>query len=276
MSAAAKTSEVPLLELRDVSKSFGVVHSLRSINFAVRPGEVMGLLGDNGAGKSTLIKILAGVHKPTSGTLALDGQPFVMRSPRDAMRRGISVVYQDLAIIPMLSIYRNFFLGREEDVSLKLPGVMIMNKGKAKRIAKGALESLGIHISDVDLTVANLSGGERQSIAIARAVHFESRLLILDEPTAALSLKETAKVLAYVREAQRKGVSVVFITHNIEHAYSVCDRFTVLFHGRVADVVERSSATTGDLINLINRGTRAGGALGIANQKNGRMGHDQS
>ncbi len=253
----------PLLELRDVSKSFGVVHSLRSINFGIRPGEVMGLLGDNGAGKSTLIKVLAGVHRPTSGTLAWSGQPFALDSPRDAMKRGISVVYQDLAIIPMLSIYRNFFLGREEDVSFKLPGLMLMQRAKARRIAKGALEALGIHISDVDLTVANLSGGERQSIAIARAVHFESQVLILDEPTAALSLKETAKVLAYVREARRKGVSVVFITHNIEHAYSVCDRFTVLFHGRVAEVADKDTVTTAELINLINRGTRAGGPRGI-------------
>jgi simple sugar transport system ATP-binding protein len=260
---AATATVTPLLELRDVSKSFGVVHSLRSINLDIRSGEVLGLLGDNGAGKSTLIKVLAGVHKPTSGTLAWLGQPLTLESPRDAMGRGISVVYQDLAIIPMLSIYRNFFLGREEDVSIKLPGMMLMQKGKAKSIAKGALEQLGIHISDVEATVANLSGGERQSIAIARAVHFESRLLILDEPTAALSLKETAKVLAYVREAQRKGVAVVFITHNIEHAYSVCDRFAVLFHGRVAEVAEKRSVTTGELINLINRGARAGGPLGI-------------
>jgi simple sugar transport system ATP-binding protein len=155
---AATATVAPLLELRDVSKSFGVVHSLRSINLDIRPGEVLGLLGDNGAGKSTLIKVLAGVHKPTSGTLAWQGQPITLESPRDAMGRGISVVYQDLAIIPMLSIYRNFFLGREEDVSIKLPGMMLMQKGKAKSIAKGALEQLGIHISDVEATVANLSG----------------------------------------------------------------------------------------------------------------------
>jgi simple sugar transport system ATP-binding protein len=256
VSTSANAITAPLLELRDVSKSFGVVHSPRSVNLDIRPAEVLGLLGDNGAGKSTLIKLLAGVHKPTSGTVVWRGEPITLESPREAMGRGISVVYQDLAIIPMLSIYRNFFLGREEDISIKLPGLMLMQKGKAKAIAKGALQQLGIHISDVEATVANLSGGERQSIAIGRAVHFESRLLILDEPTAALSLKETAKVLAYVREAQRKGVSVVFITHNIEHAYSVCDRFAVLFHGRFAEVADKQSVTTGELINLIDRGTR--------------------
>jgi simple sugar transport system ATP-binding protein len=183
------TNATPLLALKNISKSFGSVHSLRSIDLDIRAGEVLGLLGDNGAGKSTLIKILAGVHKPTGGTMSWEGRDFQLASPREAMARGISVVYQDLGIIPMLSIYRNFFLGREEDIALKLPGLMLLRKRKAKEIARGSLQKLGIHIDDVALTVANLSGGERQSIAIARAVHFQSRLLILDEPTAALSLR---------------------------------------------------------------------------------------
>jgi simple sugar transport system ATP-binding protein len=157
MSAAATT--VPLLELRDVSKSFGQVHSLQSVSLGIRPGEVLGLLGDNGAGKSTLIKMLAGVYRPTSGSLAWEGADLTLDSPREAMGRGISVVYQDLAIIPMLSIHRHFFLGREEDVSIRLPGVMLMQKRKAKSIAKGALQALGIHIADVEATVANLWGG---------------------------------------------------------------------------------------------------------------------
>ena len=247
----------PLLSMRGVSKSFGNVHSLRAISLDVRPGEVLGLLGDNGAGKSTLIKILAGYHQPTSGRIAWEGEDVVLGSPRDAMARGISVVYQDLAIIPLLSIYRNFFLGREADVSIRLPGCLILQKRKARRIAQEALSALGIHIDDVDATVARLSGGERQSIAIARAVHFESKLLILDEPTAALSLKETGKVLTYVREARRKGVAVILITHNIGHAYDVCDRFAVLFHGRVAEIADRDSVTVDELANLINTGNRA-------------------
>jgi len=250
------TDQVPLLELRDISKSFGRVHSLRGVNFDIRAGEVLGLLGDNGAGKSTLIKILAGVHQPTGGELRWNGEPISLPSPRDAMAQGISVVYQDLGIIPLLSIYRNFFLGREESVAMKLPGMLILRKAQMREIARRSLAQLGIHLDDVDLTVAKLSGGERQSIAIARAVHFQSKLLILDEPTAALSLKETAKVLSYVREAKRQRVSVVLITHNIQHAFDVCDRFAVIFHGRVAEVAEKGDVSVQDLANLINTGTR--------------------
>jgi simple sugar transport system ATP-binding protein len=247
---------MPLLELSEISKSFGRVQSLRTVNMDIRPGEVLGLLGDNGAGKSTLIKILAGVHQPTSGTLKWNGEAITLGSPRAAMARGISVVYQDLGIIPLLSIYRNFFLGREEDVSIKLPGLLVLRKNQMREIARRALNQLGIHIEDVDLTVARLSGGERQSIAIARAVHFQSKLLILDEPTAALSLKETAKVLSYVREAKRQGVAVVLITHNIAHAYDVCDRFSVIYHGSVAEITEREEVSIDQLANLINTGSR--------------------
>jgi simple sugar transport system ATP-binding protein len=249
-------SPAPLLRLVGISKSFGRVHSLRAIDLDIRAGEVLGLLGDNGAGKSTLIKILAGVHQPTGGALEWNGEPIAIASPREAMARGISVVYQDLGIIPLLSIYRNFFLGREEEVSRRLPGLLVLKKDQMRRIARQALNQLGIAIDDVDLTVARLSGGERQSIAIARAVHFQSKLLILDEPTAALSLKETAKVLSYVRQARSQGVAVVLVTHNIAHAHEVCDRFAVLFHGRVAEITGRDDVTTGQLANLINTGSR--------------------
>jgi len=252
MSVEAK----PLLQLEGISKSFGRVNSLRDISLDICPGEVLGLLGDNGAGKSTLIKILAGVHQPTSGTLRWNGESISIENPRQAMARGISVVYQDLGIIPLLSIYRNFFLGREEDVAVKLPGFMWLRKNKMRGVARQALKQLGIHIDDVDLTVARLSGGERQSIAIARAVYFQSKLLILDEPTAALSLKETAKVLSYVREARKNGVAVVFITHNIAHAHEVCDRYAVIYHGRVAEITDANKVTTDELANLINTGTR--------------------
>ncbi|WP_064694831.1 ATP-binding cassette domain-containing protein [Rhizobium aegyptiacum] len=258
-----KDSFSPLLELKEITKSFGRVHSLRGINMDVKPGEVLGLLGDNGAGKSTLIKVFAGVHQPTSGQIIWQGQQTSLESPRAAMAKGISVVYQDLGIIPLLSIYRNFFLGREEEVSVKLPGLMLLKKRQMREIARKSLSQLGIHITDVDLTVARLSGGERQSIAIARAVHFQSKLLILDEPTAALSLKETAKVLAYIQEAKRQGVSVVFITHNISHAYEVCDRFTVLYHGKVAETTSREDVSEQDLANLINTGTRASRRLAV-------------
>jgi simple sugar transport system ATP-binding protein len=251
----------PLLSLQQVSKSFGSLKSLQEVNLDIGRGEVIGLLGDNGAGKSTLIKILAGVHTPTSGRIMWEGKPFTAASPRDAMARGISVVYQDLAIIPLLSIYRNFFLGREEAVSRKLLGVYFIRRREARRIAAQALGELGIHIKNVDATVARLSGGERQSISIARAVHFESQLLILDEPTAALSLKETAKVLAYVRQARSKGVSVILITHNIQHARDVCDRFVVLYHGRIAEVAARDAVSREELAELINTGRRGSGRV---------------
>ncbi len=245
-----------LLSLAGVSKSFGRVNSLRDVNMDVNSGEVLGLLGDNGAGKSTLIKILAGVHQPTTGDILWEGEKTKLDNPRAAMNHGISVVYQDLGIIPLLSIWRNFFLGREDAVSRKLPGHYQLRISHMRDVARQALQNLGIHIDDVDLTVAKLSGGERQSIAIARAVHFLSKLLILDEPTAALSLKETAKVLAYVREARNQGVAVVLITHNIAHAYEVCDRFTVLFHGTVVETMAKENVTENELANLINTGSR--------------------
>ena len=246
----------PILELRNVDKSFGRVHALRGINFEVRPGEVIGLLGDNGAGKSTLIKVLVGVHQPNSGEILCDGKTTSIDSPREAMARGISVVYQDLAIIPLLAVWRNFFLGREENVSRRLPFHYRLKAREMRREARDALHDLGIHIDDVELTVAKLSGGEQQSIAIARAVYFDSRVLILDEPTAALSLKETAKVLSYIDQARSKGVAVVFITHNINQALQVCDRYTVLFHGAVAETVDRGDVTEEELASLINAGTR--------------------
>ena len=253
----------PILELRGVDKSFGRVHALRGIDFEVRPGEVLGLLGDNGAGKSTLIKVLVGVHRPNSGEILCDGEPIVLGSPRDAMARGISVVYQDLGIIPLLTIWRNFFLGREERVSYRLPFHYRLKAREMRRVAREALQDLGIEIHDVELTVAKLSGGEKQSIAIARAVHFENRVLILDEPTAALSLKETAKVLGYIDQARQKGVAVVFITHNISQALEVCDRYTVLFHGAVAETVHRGDVTEEELASLINTGTREMQRIGI-------------
>ena len=166
---------VPILELRDVDKSFGRVHALRGIDFEVRPGEVLGLLGDNGAGKSTLIKVLVGVHKPNSGEIFCDGKPVTLGSPRDAMARGISVVYQDLGIIPLLTIWRNFFLGCEERVSRRLPFHYRLKAREMQRVAREALNDLGIEIHDVELTVAKLSGGEKQSIAIARRLLREPR-----------------------------------------------------------------------------------------------------
>ena len=249
---------LPRLSVRDVSKSFGPVKALTDVSFDVMPGQVVGLLGDNGAGKSTLIKTLCGVYRPDAGGFVWEGNEIRFDSPRHAMATGISVVYQDLAVIPILSIYRNIFLGRESEVCRKVAGVSFMRKQQAKEIAAEALTGLGIHVPNVESPVAVLSGGERQSISLARAVHFQHKLLILDEPTAALSLRETAKVLGYVDEARRKGVSVIIITHNLSHAWQVSDKFVVLYHGGVADTVRRDEVDLDDLADLINTGRRNG------------------
>ena len=190
-----------LLQLSNVTKSFGAVEALVDVSFSVNSGEVVALLGDNGAGKSTLIKILSGVHKHDNGKIRWQGNDIVIKSPAHARQIGFSVVYQDLAVVPLISIYRNFFLGKEELICKKILGVSFIRNNYAKNIARNALKQLGIEIENVESNVGVLSGGERQSISIARAVYFQSKLLILDEPTAALSLKETAKVLSYVQDA---------------------------------------------------------------------------
>ena len=256
----------PRLSIRGLTKAFGNVKALTDVSFDVMPGEVVGLLGDNGAGKSTLIKTLCGVHQPDSGGFLWEGSEVEVDSPRHAMAMGISVVYQDLAIIPILSIYRNIFLGREAEVCNKVAGISFMRKQKAKEIAAQALSALGIHVPDVERPVAVLSGGERQSISLARAVHFQHKLLILDEPTAALSLNETAKVLGYVDSARRQGVSVIIITHNLSHAWQVSDRFVVLFHGGVAEIVRRDEIELDDLASLITSGRRNAGQGGTPTQ----------
>ena len=204
-----------------------------------------------------MIKVLVGVYRPNSGEIYCNGEIISLGSPRDAMAKGISVVYQDLGIIPLLSVWRKFyFLGREKDVSYRLPFHYRLKASEMRRVAREALYDLGIQIDDVELTVAKLSGGGKQSIAIARAAYFENRVLILDEPTAALSLKETAKVLNYINQARRKNVAVVFITHNISQALEVCNRYTALYHGAVAETVRRGEVTEEELASLINTGTR--------------------
>ena len=246
----------PRMRLEGISKRWGSMKALDDVSFGIHTQEVIGLLGDNGAGKSTLIKMLSGVYTPTAGQLYWEERPVNLNNPRKAMEHGISVVFQDLAIVPMLSIYRNFFLGREEACSKGLGPLKIMSKKRARNMARDALENVGIRIRDVDVPVSTLSGGERQSISIARAIHFRSKLLILDEPTAALSLIETDKVLRYMDEARKTGVSVILITHNIDHAWQVADRFVVLFHGKVAEVAAKGEITRQELANTINTGSR--------------------
>jgi simple sugar transport system ATP-binding protein len=248
-----------LVEAYGLSKRFGPVQALRNVDFRVGKAEVVGLLGDNGAGKSTLIKILNGLYPPDTGRILWEGRPVRLRSPRDAQALGISVVYQDLAVVDLMNIHRNMFLGREEEVCLRLGPFHLFRPRRAKELAERVLRDIGIRVRDTDEAVLNLSGGERQSVAIARAVHFSARLLILDEPTSQLSLKETAKVLRDIEEARARGLSVVFITHNVRHVFPVADRFTVLSHGESIGEFLRGEVTEDHIAELIVRGRKARG-----------------
>jgi simple sugar transport system ATP-binding protein len=223
-------SSSPLMELRRVSKFFGTVRALRDVSVIVNPGEVHCLLGDNGAGKSTLIKILSGVHRPDEGEILLDGAEVTFTSPRDALNRGIATVFQDLATLPLMSVARNFFIGREPTVGRTV--LRRLDWRRMNRVAVDELANMGIEIRDPGQAVGTLSGGERQSLAIARAVYFGARVLILDEPTSALGVHQASVVLRLIARARNQGLGVVFITHNIQHAFPVGDRFTILNRGR--------------------------------------------
>ena len=222
-----------LVDMRGITVSFGgSIIALRDVDFHVRAGEVVALLGDNGAGKSTLIKVLSGVQRPQSGSIWFSSEQVTLSSPQHARCLGVETVYQDLALIPLMSVARNFFLGREP--LRRLGPLRLLDHVGMDRLACEALAGVGIDISDPSQPVGRLSGGERQSIAIARAMHFGSRILVLDEPTSALSIGETRKVLGYARAARDRGLGVVFITHNLHHVFEVADRIAVLFHGRNA------------------------------------------
>ncbi|HAN24129.1 MAG: sugar ABC transporter ATP-binding protein [Microbacterium sp.] len=257
-AAAENAHELPTgvqaaLELKKVGKTFGSVIALRDISLRVDPGTVTCVLGDNGAGKSTLIKILSGVHKPSSGSVTLDGEPVEFSSPRDALGRGIATVFQDLATVPLMSIWRNFFLGNEPVSGPKALGLLSVKN--AKDVTKSALKQMGIDLRDTDQPIGTLSGGERQAVAIARAVHFGAKVLILDEPTSALGVRQSGIVLKYILAARDRGVAVVFITHNPHHAFMVGDRFYLLNRGRLLAEFERGKVQLEELIQAM-----AGGA----------------
>ncbi len=231
-------SDLPLIEVRDLRKKFGHVIALAGVSLRVHAGEVLCLLGDNGAGKSTLIKALSGVHKPTEGEFLVEGKSIAFASPRDALDAGIATVYQDLAMIPLMSITRNFFMGREP-----VKGVWPFNRVDFRScddIVHDEMRRIGIDVRDPTQAVGTLSGGEQQRVAIARAVYFGAKVLILDEPTSALGVAQTSMVLKYINQVKAKGLGVIFITHNVRHAYAVGDRFTVLNRGRtIADAAKR-------------------------------------
>ena len=220
----------PLIEARDIGKRYGNIVALSGVSTQVNARQVTCVLGDNGAGKSSLIKILAGAQDYDSGQLLVDGQLVHFGSPRDALDRGIATVYQDLAVVPMMPVWRNFFLGSEPTVG-NGPFARLTSR-QMKETTRAELADMGINLRDVDQPIGTLSGGERQCVAIARAVHFGARVLILDEPTAALGVKQTGVVLRYIAAARDRGLGVVFITHNPHHAYPIGDRFLLLRRGR--------------------------------------------
>jgi simple sugar transport system ATP-binding protein len=245
-------NSTPLIEVQSISKYFGHVIALQDISMGVGAGEVMCLLGDNGAGKSTLIKILSGVHAPDEGRMLVEGEEIRFNSPRDALDRGIATVYQDLATIPLMSISRNFFLGREPT---KGAGPFKrFDATTADRVTREELQRIGIDIRDTSQPVGTLSGGERQSVAIARAVHFGAKVLILDEPTSALGVKEAGMVLRYIAQARDRNLGVIFITHNVHHAYPVGDRFTILNRGRSYGIFEKGEVSREEVVTMMAGG----------------------
>jgi simple sugar transport system ATP-binding protein len=233
------------LELKGVTKQFGSVIAMTDVSMEVTAGTVTCVLGDNGAGKSTLIKILSGVHKATAGEFLMDGQPVDFGSPREAIGKGIATVYQDLATIPMMSVWRNFFLGNE--ITVGWGPFRMLNIKKMKALSKQQLFEMGIDLRDTDQPIGTLSGGERQAVAIARAVYFGAKVLILDEPTSALGVRQSGIVLKYVLSAKERGVAVVFITHNPHHAFLVGDRFYLLNRGKMINEFQRKTVKLDEL-----------------------------
>lgn len=243
----------PILSLKNVNKSFGPIDVLHDITLDLKAGEVLCLLGDNGAGKSTVIRLLSGVHKPTSGEILLDGKPVTFKSPRDASEMGIATVHQFGGTFPLMSIGRSFFVGVEPTKGWG--PFKVYDRRRANAIAVKAVQSFGItRIDDGDRLVGGLSGGERQSLAIARAVHFGARVLILDEPTAALGVKQAAHVLRIVNEAKRRGLAVIFITHQVMHAMTVGDHFAVLIRGAIAADFRKGEKTREEITDLMAGG----------------------
>ena len=241
-------TQTPLIEVRNISKRYGNLQALRGVDFHIAPNEIVGLLGDNGAGKSTLVKLLSGINPPSGGEVLALGKPASLNSRQDAEAIGIETIYQDMAVVGEMEIWRNMFLGRE----LRSP-LGFLREREMKDITMRELSS-GVDISGIDSAdqmVGSLSGGQRQAVAIARAVHFRKSILLLDEPTSALSVRETNKLLEYIDGLRDKGTSAAFVTHNIYHAYSICDRFVVMSHGRKIHDVPKGDTDVDDLTQMV-------------------------
>jgi simple sugar transport system ATP-binding protein len=231
----------PIVECRDLEKWYSGVHALKKVSLTVMPGEVVGLVGDNGAGKSTLIKLLSGVHIPDGGEIRIDGRPVKIATPKAAMRLGIETIYQYNSMVPTMSIARNLFIGREP-LRFAIGGIGIMDQRRMAAESIKAIANVDLHLRSPDALVGELSGGQRQGVAIARAMHFKSKLLILDEPTNHLSVKETNKVIGFVKGLKAQGVTGIFISHNMHHVFQSCDRVVAMARGEI--VFDKPAAQT--------------------------------
>ncbi len=246
------STHAPIIQMQGIEKHFGSVIALAGVSVDIYPGECHCLLGDNGAGKSTFIKTMSGVHKPTKGEILFEGRPMHFSDPRDAISAGIATVYQDLAMIPLMSVSRNFFMGNEP--ILRLGPLKLFDHDYANRVTMEEMRKMGINLRGPDQAVGTLSGGERQTVAIARAVHFGAKVLILDEPTSALGVRQTANVLATIDNVRKQDIAVVFITHNVRHALAVGDRFTVLNRGQTLGTAQRGQITPDELQDMMAGG----------------------
>ncbi len=244
--------KAPIIQMKNIEKHFGSVIALAGVSVDVFPGECHCLLGDNGAGKSTFIKTMSGVHKPTAGEIEFEGRPMHFNDPRDAISAGIATVHQHLAMIPLMSVSRNFFMGNEP--VKKVGPLTLFDHDYANKVTMEEMRKMGINLRGPDQAVGTLSGGERQTVAIARAVHFGAKVLILDEPTSALGVRQTANVLATIDKVRKQGIAVVFITHNVRHAMAVGDRFTVLNRGQTLGTAQRGQITPEELQDLMAGG----------------------
>ena len=231
----------PLIECRHLDKWYSGVHALKDVSLTIHPGEVVGLVGDNGAGKSTLIKILSGVHEPDGGQVLIAGAPVRLRTPKDAMRAGIETIYQYNSMVPTMSIARNLFIGREP-LKASVFGFGLLDAKRMRAESVRAIADVDLHLRSPDALVGELSGGQRQRVAIARAMHFKSKLLILDEPTNHLSVKETDKVIGFVKGLREQGLTGIFISHNMQHVFQSCDRVVAMARGEI--VFDRPVADT--------------------------------
>lgn len=231
----------PIISVKNLHKWYSGVHALKGVSIDVKSGEALGLVGDNGAGKSTLINILSGLHRPDQGEILVEGIPVDIRNPKDAMGLGIETIYQYNSMVPIMSISRNMFIGREP-LKWSIGGLGILDEGKMRDDSIAAIADVDLHLRSPDALVGELSGGQRQGVAIARAMHFKSKVMILDEPTNHLSVKETAKVIGFVKGLKAQGVTTIFISHNMHHVFACCDRIVAMALGQI--VLDKPVAET--------------------------------